>query len=67
MCKLQLITKNAYTLSNKAFSKGGETCLKSGESIALAYLSNDPINFICAFYGCPQAGTVPIPTEVPPT
>ncbi|PSN29528.1 Disco-interacting protein 2 [Blattella germanica] len=37
--------KIAYTLLNKAFSKGGETCLKSGDRIALVYPNNDPINF----------------------
>ncbi|XP_067013828.1 disco-interacting protein 2 isoform X5 [Anabrus simplex] len=59
--------KIAYTLLNKAFSKGGETCLKSGDRIALVYPNNDPINFICAFYGCLQAGIVPVPIEVPLT
>ncbi|XP_069689730.1 disco-interacting protein 2 isoform X14 [Periplaneta americana] len=59
--------KIAYTLLNKAFSKGGETCLKSGDRIALVYPNNDPINFVCAFYGCLQAGIVPVPIEVPLT
>jgi acyl-CoA synthetase (AMP-forming)/AMP-acid ligase II len=59
--------KIAYTLLNKAFSKGGETCLKSGDRIALVYPNSDPINFICAFYGCLQAGIVPVPIEVPLT
>ncbi|XP_049952324.1 disco-interacting protein 2 isoform X2 [Schistocerca serialis cubense] len=59
--------KIAYTLLNKAFSKGGDTCLKPGDRIALVYPNNDPINFICAFYGCLQAGIVPVPIEVPLT
>ncbi|XP_063240392.1 disco-interacting protein 2 isoform X2 [Bacillus rossius redtenbacheri] len=59
--------KIAYTLLNKAFSRGGETCLKSGDRIALVYPNNDPINFVCAFYGCLQAGIVPVPIEVPLT
>ncbi|CAG2066020.1 unnamed protein product, partial [Timema podura] len=59
--------KIAYTLLNKAFIKGGETCLKSGDRIALVYPNNDPINFICALYGCLQAGIVPVPIEVPLT
>ncbi|CAF4933395.1 unnamed protein product, partial [Rotaria socialis] len=29
------------------------------------YSSNDPINFICAFYGCLLAGIVPLPIDVP--
>nr|NVI73059.1 DISCO interacting protein 2 [Cucujiformia] len=31
------------------------------------YPNNDPINFLCAFYGCLQAGIVPVPIEVPIT
>ncbi|KAG8335062.1 beta transducin [Homalodisca vitripennis] len=59
--------KVAYTLLNKSFSKSGETCLKCGDRIALVYPNNDPINFICAFYGCMLAGIVPVPIEVPLT
>nr|MBE5725456.1 DISCO interacting protein 2 [Cucujiformia] len=33
----------------------------------LVYPNNDPINFLCAFYGCLQAGIVPVPIEVPIT
>jgi acyl-CoA synthetase (AMP-forming)/AMP-acid ligase II len=33
--------------------------------VALVYSSNDPINFICAFYGCLLAGIVPLPIDVP--
>ena len=29
------------------------------------YPNNDPISFICAFYGCIMAGVVPVPVEVP--
>ena len=29
------------------------------------YPNNDPISFICAFYGCVLAGVVPVPVEVP--
>ncbi|XP_075229172.1 disco-interacting protein 2 isoform X3 [Lycorma delicatula] len=59
--------KVAYTLLNKSFSKSGETCLKCGDRIALVYPNNDPINFVCAFYGCMLAGIVPVPIEVPLT
>ncbi|KAK6626913.1 beta transducin [Polyplax serrata] len=57
--------KIAYTLLNRSFSK--ETMLKPGDRIALVYPNNDPINFLCAFYGCLQAGIVPVPIEVPLT
>ncbi|XP_054273806.1 disco-interacting protein 2 homolog C-like isoform X2 [Macrosteles quadrilineatus] len=60
--------KVAYTLLNKSFSKPGDgTCLKCGDRIALVYPNNDPINFMCAFYGCMLAGIVPVPIEVPLT
>lgn len=58
--------KIAYTLLNRNFSKG-ETVLKTGDRVALIYPNNDPINFMCAFYGCLQAGMVPVPIEVPIT
>ncbi|KAK3918800.1 Disco-interacting protein 2 [Frankliniella fusca] len=58
--------KIAYTLLNRNFSKG-ETVLKTGDRVALIYPNNDPINFMCAFYGCLQAGMVPVPIEVPLT
>lgn len=29
------------------------------------YPNNDPISFICSFYGCIMAGVVPVPVEVP--
>ncbi|RZF49299.1 hypothetical protein LSTR_LSTR012669 [Laodelphax striatellus] len=66
--------KIAYTLLNKTFKTGGggtggaaDSCLKSGDRIALVYPNNDPINFVCAFYGCMLAGIVPVPIEVPLT
>ncbi|KAJ8974242.1 hypothetical protein NQ317_006324 [Molorchus minor] len=52
--------KVAYALLTKSFSKNGDTSLKSGDRVALVYPNNDPINFLCAFYGCLQAGIVPI-------
>ncbi|XP_076262849.1 disco-interacting protein 2 isoform X4 [Rhynchophorus ferrugineus] len=59
--------KIAYALLTKSFSKNGDTSLKSGDRVALVYPNNDPINFLCAFYGCIQAGIVPVPIEVPIT
>ncbi|KAG7211521.1 hypothetical protein KM043_010788 [Ampulex compressa] len=59
--------KIAYTLLNRALSRGGDCCLKPGDRIALVYPNNDPISFMCAFYGCLQAGIVPVPIEVPLT
>jgi len=41
--------------------------VKSGDRVALVYPNNDPINFICSFYGCLFAGVVPVPIEVPLT
>ena len=35
--------------------------------VALVYPNNDPISFMCAFYGCLTAGVVPVPIEVPLT
>ena len=59
--------KIAYNLLNKIGlnNKTGETPVKSGDRIALVYPNNDPLNMICAFYGCVMAGTVPVPIEVP--
>ena len=59
--------KIAYNLLNKIGfnNKTGETQVKSGDRIALVYPNNDPLNMICAFYGCVMAGTVPVPIEVP--
>ncbi|KAL3276187.1 hypothetical protein HHI36_020905 [Cryptolaemus montrouzieri] len=59
--------KIAYALLTKSFGKNGDTSLKSGDRVALVYPNNDPINFLCAFYGCLQAGIVPVPIEVPIT
>ncbi|XP_049818331.1 disco-interacting protein 2 isoform X5 [Aethina tumida] len=59
--------KIAYALLTKQFSKNGDTSLKSGDRVALVYPNNDPINFLCAFYGCLHAGIVPVPIEVPIT
>ncbi|XP_033221645.1 disco-interacting protein 2 [Belonocnema kinseyi] len=59
--------KIAYTLLNKTLSRAGDCCLKPGDRIALVYPNNDPISFMCAFYGCLQAGIVPVPIEVPLT
>ena len=59
--------KIAYNLLNKIGlnNKTGESQVKSGDRIALVYPNNDPLNMICAFYGCVMAGTVPVPIEVP--
>ena len=35
--------------------------------VTLVYPNNDPISFMCAFYGCLTAGVVPVPIEVPLT
>ena len=63
--------KIAYNLLNKFGGKGltsdEQVTLKSGDRIALVYPNNDPIGFVCAFYGCLTAGIVPVPIEVPVT
>ena len=61
--------KIAYTLLNKIGlnNKTGESQVKPGDRIALVYPNNDPLNMICAFYGCVMAGAVPVPIEVPIT
>lgn len=58
--------KIAYALLNKTAQKG-EGPLKPGDRVALVYPNNDPISFLCAFYGCLTAGLVPVPIEVPLT
>ncbi|RWS31013.1 disco-interacting protein 2-like protein, partial [Leptotrombidium deliense] len=61
--------KIAYNLLNKIGQKGvaGEVCIKTGDRVALVYPNNDPMGFICSFYGCLIAGVVPVPIEVPMT
>ncbi|KAK3604584.1 hypothetical protein CHS0354_005416 [Potamilus streckersoni] len=56
--------KIAYNLLNKVGQKG-EAPIKPGDRVALVFPNNDPISFICAFYGCVVAGIVPVPVEVP--
>uniref|UniRef100_T1J2G4 DMAP1-binding domain-containing protein n=1 Tax=Strigamia maritima TaxID=126957 RepID=T1J2G4_STRMM len=58
--------KIAYALLTKTAQKG-EGVLKPGDRVALVYPNNDPISFMCAFYGCLMAGVVPVPIEVPLT
>ena len=48
----------------KADTLGG---VKPGDRVALVYPNNDPLSFLCAFYGCVMAGAVPVPIEVPIT
>lgn len=67
--------KIAHAVLNKTFtsksSSGGpltgDNSIKPGDRVALVYPNNDPINFMCALYGCLQAGIVPVPIEVPLT
>ncbi len=69
--------KIAYTLLNRggaaAAAGGGDASgghfsgIKAGDRVALVYPNNDPLNFMCAFYGCVMAGMVPVPIEVPIT
>lgn len=67
--------KIAYNLLNKIGQKGSggggsvgsEVTIKAGDRIALVYPNNDPVGFMCSFYGCLTAGVVPVPIEVPVT
>jgi len=61
--------KIAYSLLNKIGlnNKDGMSQVKPGDRVALVYPNNDPLNMICAFYGCVMAGAVPVPIEVPMT
>ncbi|VDQ09425.1 unnamed protein product [Trichobilharzia regenti] len=54
----------AYTLLNKLGHRG-EQSLKPGDRVALVYANNEPISFLCAFYGCILASVIPIAIEVP--
>ncbi|XP_076441207.1 disco-interacting protein 2 homolog C-like isoform X3 [Babylonia areolata] len=56
--------KIAYCLLCKVGQKG-EAMIRQGDRVALVYPNNDPISFVCAFYGCVMAGVVPVPVEVP--
>ncbi|XP_071112193.1 disco-interacting protein 2 homolog C-like isoform X5 [Haliotis cracherodii] len=58
--------KIAFNLLHKVGHKEGMS-IKLGDRVALVYPNNDPISFICAFYGCVMAGVVPVPVEVPLT
>lgn len=65
--------KIAYNLLNKVGQKrsslnsNDQMPIKTGDRIALVFPNNDPISFICAFYGCLFAGLVPVSVEVPIT
>lgn len=62
----------AYNLLNKIGQKiqnstAEPVSIKPGDRVALVYPNNDPIGFVCSFYGCLMAGIVPVPIEVPIT
>lgn len=61
--------KIAYALLNKIGlnNRDGMAQVKPGDRVALVYPNNDPLNMVCAFYGCVMAGAVPVPIEVPLT
>nr|CAH8824646.1 unnamed protein product [Trichobilharzia regenti] len=61
---LQRAIRIAYTLLNKLGHRG-EQSLKPGDRVALVYANNEPISFLCAFYGCILASVIPIAIEVP--
>lgn len=68
----------AYNLLNKVGQKnttigasgngtaaGEATNIRTGDRVALVFPNNDPLGFMCAFYGCLSAGVIPVPVEVP--
>ncbi|CAG0885580.1 unnamed protein product [Cyprideis torosa] len=57
----------AFALLNRSSKSGAEapTVVKPGDRVALVYPNSDPLEFLCAMYGCLQAGVVPVPVEVP--
>ena len=59
--------KIAYALLNRVGFKNTEVNVKPGDRVALVYPNNDPLGYMCAFYGCIMAGVVPVPIEVPIT
>lgn len=59
--------KIAFALLNRVGFKPTDVPVKPGDRVAVVYPNSDPLNFMCAFYGCIMAGTVPVPVEVPVT
>ena len=59
--------KIAYALLNRVGFKNTEVNVKPGDRVALVYPNNDPLGYMCAFFGCVMAGVVPVPIEVPIT
>ena len=59
--------KITYALLNRVGFKNTEANVKPGDRVALVYPNNDPLGYMCAFYGCIMAGVVPVPVEVPIT
>ncbi|CAL2030417.1 unnamed protein product [Caenorhabditis brenneri] len=61
--------KVAYMLLTKAVqvNKDGtkNVMCKPGDRVALIYPNTQPLHFLAAFYGCLQAGVIPVPVEMP--
>ncbi len=64
---LSSTTSRGSSSSSDPHHHHGVSPVKAGDRIALVYPNNDPLNFLCSFYGCIMAGTVPVPVEVPVT
>ncbi|CAO4361342.1 unnamed protein product [Caenorhabditis nigoni] len=56
-----LLTKTVQV--NKDGSKN--VMCKPGDRVALIYPNTQPLHFLAAFYGCLQAGVIPVPVEMP--
>ncbi|CAB3408565.1 unnamed protein product [Caenorhabditis bovis] len=61
--------KVAYMLLNKmvTISRDGTKAplCRPGDRVALVYPNTQPLHFLVAFYGCLQAGVIPVPVEMP--
>uniref|UniRef100_A0A8R1E1A1 DMAP_binding domain-containing protein n=1 Tax=Caenorhabditis japonica TaxID=281687 RepID=A0A8R1E1A1_CAEJA len=61
--------KVAYMLLTKTVQvnrDGAKNVLcKPGDRVALIYPNTQPLHFLAAFYGCLQAGVIPVPVEMP--
>lgn len=63
------LQSRSYKIAHALLGGGelGAGLVKPGDRVALVYPNNDAIGFMCAFYGCLEAGVVPVPIEVPLT
>ena len=63
------LQSRSYKIAHALVGGGdlGAGLVKPGDLVALVFPNKDAIGFMCSFYGCLQAGVVPLPIEVPLT